>query len=87
MVITNEATYIEFTFAADDVLRIAKNSADYRHQDEDYIKITTVSGTITIDDASYVSSIVDNVNVATVNTPGDLATIAAAIEAVNFLYN
>ena len=87
MVITNEATYIEFTFDTNNKFRIPKNSCSYRHQEEDYILINTSVGDIKITEPTYVSSIVDNVNVATVNNPATLVVIAAAVEAVNFLFD
>jgi hypothetical protein len=86
MVITNEASYIEFTFSSDNKFRIPKNSCSYRHQVEDYILIRTTVGDIDIKNPSYVSSIVDNVNVATTNNPATLAAIATAIEVDNFLF-
>jgi hypothetical protein len=87
MVITNESTYIEFTFSADNKFRIPKNSCSYRHKGEEYILIDTTVGDIKIIKPSYVTSIVDNVNIATVNNPPTLAAIATAIEAINFLFN
>jgi hypothetical protein len=86
MVITNEASYIEFTFSANNKFRIPKNSCSYRHQNEDYILIDTSVGEIKILVATYVSSIVDNVNVATTNNPATLAAIAAAVEVDNFFF-
>jgi hypothetical protein len=86
MVITNEDDYIEFEFSSSNIVRISKNSANYRHQEEDYIKIITDVGEIYIDDPLYVTSIVDNVNTNTTNNPATLAAIAAAIEVNNFLY-
>lgn len=86
MVITNEDSYIEFTFSSDNKFRIPKNSCSYRHQDEDYILIRTEVGDIKIEEASYVTSIVDNVNVDTTNNPADLAAIATAVEVDNFLF-
>ncbi|MHA2039378.1 MAG: hypothetical protein ACW98X_23385 [Promethearchaeota archaeon] len=86
MVITNEDSYIEFEFSSSNKFRIPKNSCSYRHQEEDYIRIVTTVGEIYINVPTYVSSIVDNVNVSTVNNPATLQVIATALEVDNFLF-
>jgi hypothetical protein len=86
MVITNETNHIEFEFGTNNKYRIPKNSCSYRHQGEDYILIATEVGEIKITVPTYVTSIIDNVNVATVNNPATLAAIATAIEVDNFLF-
>lgn len=86
MVITNEASYVEFEFNSSNKFRIPKNSCSYRHDDENYIFIRTDVGDIKIENAQYVTSIVDNVNINTTNNPPTLAAIATAIEVDNFLF-